>query len=228
MPNSRSHPLRNIRRYAGENEASLLIAWLNHSLSREAGCYKRVESLLRTAQQILMCTEYSPNANAFVFQGKLRTGNFERYPAGRWGEFGEAKRALNRQLARYRFWPQYTTSFKERAERKWVLSWRSSRHQGGVLRLDDNGAVAEFGEADAVISILNLCTSDYIAQVHQCECGRWFFQRFPQQSFCTKACQQKHNRANDVHRQHRRDYMRDYRKLVRSGKVSTRRRRLIG
>jgi hypothetical protein len=91
----------------------------------------------------------------------------------------------------------------------------------GVIDIDvfgggDFGRV-RFGENEAMEIVRRLDENGYLYRVRKCSCGRWFYAQFEHRSFCAEPCQQRHFRKTDQFREHRRDYMREYRlKLAKS------------
>lgn len=75
-------------------------------------------------------------------------------------------------------------------------------------------------EAQAVVYLLNLAELGLIDRIRQCGwCTTWFYARFKHQRFCKTECQQSAYAKTSDWREHRRDYMRKYRReLLQLGK----------
>ena len=68
-------------------------------------------------------------------------------------------------------------------------------------------------EAQAVVYLLNLAELGLIDRIRQCGwCTTWFYARFKHQRFCKTECQQNAYAKTTGWREHRRDYMRKYRR----------------
>jgi len=68
-------------------------------------------------------------------------------------------------------------------------------------------------EAQAVVYLLNLADLGLIDRIRQCGwCTTWFYARFKHQRFCKTECQQSAYAKTTDWREHRRDYMRKYRR----------------
>ncbi len=68
-------------------------------------------------------------------------------------------------------------------------------------------------EAQAVVYLLNLAELGLIDRIRQCGwCTTWFYARFKHQRFCKTECQQSAYAKTSDWREHRRDYMRKYRR----------------
>jgi len=74
--------------------------------------------------------------------------------------------------------------------------------------------------ADATWPMLQLVRQGYLNRVRSCQgCRTWFYARFGHQTFCGTVCQQKFYRSSPEWMAHRREWMRNYRQLTKSGKV---------
>jgi len=72
----------------------------------------------------------------------------------------------------------------------------------------------------AFSDILHLNSAGALGRIRKCHrCGRWFYAAKNHAKFCSPACQESHYRKNSDFKAHRKQYMRDYRELQKSGKV---------
>lgn len=68
-------------------------------------------------------------------------------------------------------------------------------------------------EAQAVVCLLNLAELGLVDRIRQCGwCTTWFYARFKHQRFCKTECQQSAYAKTPDWREHRRNYMRKYRR----------------
>ncbi len=68
--------------------------------------------------------------------------------------------------------------------------------------------------------VLQLIEQGATLKIRKCkQCSSWFFARFPPQEFCKTSCRVKHFTGTEEFKKKRRDYMRDYYSLQKSGKV---------
>jgi hypothetical protein len=73
---------------------------------------------------------------------------------------------------------------------------------------------------ETIWPMLQLVRQGYLNRIRSCqECRKWFYARFGHQTFCGTACQQKFYRSSPEWMAHRREWMRNYRQLTKSGKV---------
>jgi hypothetical protein len=124
---------------------------------------------------------------------------------------------FNDLISRFKIFPRLidTESFEE-----WGFRWElvhaprkelnPRAHRESKWTTDD---------LDALFAIVRLAQSAYLSRMKQRHCGDWFFERTYTQEFCTAKCRQWAFSKTDEFRAHRREYMRRYYKLQRSGNV---------
>ena len=70
----------------------------------------------------------------------------------------------------------------------------------------------------AVVAIKSLGEEGLLNRVRQCrKCRRWFYARVRHQEFCSVTCQQSHYRSSKEWKEHRRKWMRRYRRVIELG-----------
>jgi hypothetical protein len=184
------------RQYPGEHQAGLLIAWLEKNKSRERG--RRVASLLRDMRAALGM--YEPRWEPTPDGPFRRTISVE---AGR--EYERLQRRINRTLSYYRLSPEINF-YQPPHLTRWEVFW----HVPGTRMVYP--AVCN-SEPDAISAVLRLAEKGVVHRVRECrQCGRWLFARFEHQEFCGQKCQLAHYHSSDQWKDHRREWMRDYRR----------------
>jgi len=67
---------------------------------------------------------------------------------------------------------------------------------------------------DATLTLLSLSRDGRLDRIRQCkQCQRWFWARFARQEFHERVCQQKFYRSSPEWREHRSNWMREYRRV---------------
>jgi len=74
-------------------------------------------------------------------------------------------------------------------------------------------------DLDALLAIVRLAQWNMLSRLRHCHCKRWYFERIPNQQFCSAKCRQLMFSKSEKFRAHRREYMRRYYRLKTSGKV---------
>jgi hypothetical protein len=76
------------------------------------------------------------------------------------------------------------------------------------------------GEQLRVEAVIELGQKRLLSRMRQCQqCAKWFYARFSHQGSCSAKCRQSHYKTSKAFREKRREYMRQYYRLQRSGKV---------
>jgi hypothetical protein len=75
------------------------------------------------------------------------------------------------------------------------------------------------GEQVAAWGVVELAQSRRLDLIRQCACGKWFFAKRNDQKACTPICRHKAYEQTDAYKAMRREYMRVYYALKKSGKV---------
>jgi len=184
---SRSHRLRT-REFAGEFEAGRLIIWLRVN---EYGAEKRI---IRPSDD--QTSEFRRVHKILVLAKKaLALGRSSRSTeASKKSERARLLQQIEFHLRRY--------NFRLRVGDSLGPDWTER-----YLRPIDPS------EAQAVVYLLNLAELGLIDRIRQCGwCTTWFYARFKHQRFCKTECQQSAYAKTTDWREHRRDYMRKYRR----------------
>src|ERR1700751_1683266 len=174
------------RRYPGEDQASLLVRWLNHVHDEPKA---RVTTLIETGKELigLRFLDESPTASINPY-GKGVTGSPSAFANSR--RVAKLVRTINRTLATFKMFPRYGRALGS----SWRVSWvHTSNSHRRYIRVYAGGNSDEipFGEGDAVSSVLHLAEQGRLSQMRKCPCGKWFYARFIHQKFCATPCQQK-------------------------------------
>lgn len=70
------------------------------------------------------------------------------------------------------------------------------------------GWALEYDDMNAVFDIAQLGSAGILERVRKCRCGKYHFQRFAHQRFCSEKCRIAEFRTSDEARQKRNDYPR--------------------
>jgi len=71
----------------------------------------------------------------------------------------------------------------------------------------------------AAYSVIELARLGLLNRISQCACSKWFFGRFQHQRSCSATCRQKLYQKTETYKSSRREYMRNYYRLQKSGNV---------
>ena len=209
MNTKRSHVSRTKR---GESRAYFLIEWLNGTKGSLAN--KRVVDLIETFRELAEAQSAEFPRARLVPQSKLRATAAQLANVRK---FMVVRRKLKSQLKRYWFQPEQEWTSRG----SWIVSWRHSNKAGGIyITVSQQGDDVPVNEGDAVLNLFRLGEQGYFDRIQECQlCGKWLFARFKHQAYCSTKCQQQAYKSSEAWKQHRRDWMRGYRKLKSSGKV---------
>jgi hypothetical protein len=75
------------------------------------------------------------------------------------------------------------------------------------------------GEQKAVFAITRVVNEQLILHVRKCNCDRWYFARRADQRSCSPKCRHRLYEQSPEAKERRKQYMRDYYRLKKSGKV---------
>ena len=178
--------------FSGESQALRLTDWLNRN--RANSHYRRVVGILNAILEI---------HNAMAERGQVKVEERMRTVAkGKFRllepneETGKQAMEINRELQRYKMWPQFHPySVGDRL----FFGWSSKQHG-----------------SQAVLEIVHLCNEGLLNRVRRCrweECESWFYAKFNHQYFCQTKCRQAHHGGSSEWRAHRREYMREYMRM---------------
>jgi len=80
----------------------------------------------------------------------------------------------------------------------------------GHTNVEDYYVLQEIGDA---------ASRGLLEDILMCQCGTWLYKRVPAQRFCSAKCRLRAFKTSDRWKAHRREYMRQYYRLNKSGKV---------
>jgi predicted nucleotidyltransferase len=109
---------------------------------------------------------------------------------------------LNKQLAEYQTSPFVYTE----CDRTIFVDYEIAGHRCA-------------GESLAAYAVIELEKLHLLDRLGKCICGKCFFASFRHQRFCTAACRHKNYERTEGFKNRRREYMRNYYRLKKSGKV---------
>jgi len=201
MANTKSRWLDDERAYRGERPAKALVAWLN---AKQAGSWLHhrqhhrgvIEALLKDAQRVHK--EMSKHSDHHALMVAMKANLVPT-------EFSESLARLNGQLSAFTHTPSIEPyDFYDGRPVSWVVT-------GG-------SPLAIVGQQ--VDWVLELVFQKAILKVRTCQqCGTWYFARFDHQAFCSEGCRLKRHASTESFKERRRQYMKDYYHLKKSGKV---------
>ncbi len=169
-----------------------MLAWLNGNAARPAG--QRITGILEEMQ---LLEESYKATHEFLLHEPVPAETKGSPAWTRLRQWEKRLNHLNRSLHRYHFSPWL---FSPVLPKRWVVSW-------GRARSGMSGEEIEFLDV-----ILSFAKAGWLGRLRRCKnCEAWFFAKFRHQEFCSPGCQQKHYRGSDEWKQHRREYMRQYR-----------------
>jgi hypothetical protein len=185
------------REYPGEKHARLLIRWVNNSNPRDTQhYYPRDRITAASRNRVVFFLEH--------LQGlitRIEASTQEDLELDPPGDISILERLVNDQLQQY----LSTTSF-EIYGREWAFEEVISGNRPA-------------GEWIAIRSIVELAKLKLLDRIRRCTCGDWLYARFSHQHFCRPACRHRHYESSQEFKVQRRDYMRRYYRLKKSGKV---------
>lgn len=185
-------PSHLVRGHTVEWEGKPLVAWLNEASETES--HRWIADLLADIHWILRAwipaTEFGISSSGQAPEGKTAVTR---------KEWGKRYRRIQRRLRTVKMWP--------------VLS----RVDGSTDKVTFNYGCGDNPEARAVLALTRLGEHGVLHLIRCCaHCGKWFCARFRHQLYCSPQHQQSHYRSSEDWKEHRRKYMRGYRKLVES------------
>ena len=202
--------LGSTREYGAEREAHSLIEWLNAARTRPraGGSYSRI---LQVRTLLLQLNQIADLWRPAYRNPELmeRDTKYAKLMSEAYGISDQ----INAMLGGYRLTPDVEPRLGEGGV---YVRWKSAETGRGVIvRVSDYpGLEREMDEPDAAQKMLALSRSRYLGSVKTCSaCERWFYARFSHTKFCSRECQQRHFRTSAEFKEHKRQYMRDLRKL---------------
>jgi hypothetical protein len=180
------------KQFEGQKPGKSLVKWLNDPRLDP----KFLEKLLFEAQA--------------VFRGAVQYGNLEKLNVARNQKklppaFWDSYTRLNDTLAAFTYAPQI--DLQEFPEER--VSWILVAEKSPIALLSVQ-----------VRCVLQLIEQGAILKIRRCQqCKVWFFARSSNQEYCKTSCRIKHLTGTEKFKKHRREFMRKYNKLQKSGKV---------
>jgi hypothetical protein len=172
------------RTYRGEAEAADLLNWLN---ARKCG-QEEEHARDKVARVIALVQSMREQAQTLA----------RRKPSEGW---------LRDQNEVYEFFLEYTYSDRVDYDGESGLKWSVCHNR--EFSLDDVD-----GQAEAMATIRDLDKMGKLAQVRKCECGRYFFDRFPnrrprERRFCSTECRERFWEQSPDRQEQKRDWAKD-------------------
>jgi hypothetical protein len=127
------------------------------------------------------------------------------------------RQKFNRLLARYKVFPFL---YDAESSDSWIFRWElvdAPRRQ--LKRNKYAPPKATTDDLDALLAVVRLAQFGYLSRLNRCHCGNWYFERVSGQQFCSAKCRQWMFSKSETFRAQRREYMRRYYRLQRSGNV---------
>jgi hypothetical protein len=195
------------RNYGAETQASDLVMWLNQARSASHLSYER---LLKLRTLLGDASDLSMRYRRLNPRGDLGLPEFVV-------EAENLKDKINHLVRGYRLQP-HANELRLSAHR-WFFGWETPGKRtftamipGTIPGYEQQGR-REFGEASALMKLIEISQSGYLDRVKTCEqCAEWFYAKFSHARFCTRACQQNHFRSSSEFKAHKAQYMKDQRK----------------
>lgn len=194
--------LRQYRKMVPAMYAALLVAWLNAKPRRRA--QQRIISLLENLRSLVESDSQSATSRTAVVHlvrvvRPLRKAQRQSDPR---------LIAIHRELRSYRGFV-----FASSGWQGWQLGWECSRPIS-MAEMDKRAAAGTLSREQA-FDLISLISRDKgaLRLVRQCvRCHKWFFAQQSPNVYCSQDCQRKKYRSREEWLEHRRKYMRDYRR----------------
>jgi len=192
-------PSHVLRHSLGTYEGNLLTQWLNQP--RRTQDHRRIERLLDNLAMLFSVRAEGPPEGIAAMLQELGVQNRQIQV------FKQCAKEVERELARYRMRPVLRT-----------LDTTGKSKLAATLEF--NWDCGESPAARAVLLIMSPGNLGLVQRMRRChKCNRWFYGKFSHQDFCSPKCQQTHYKSSPEWREHRKQYMRKYRRLKESGAV---------
>jgi hypothetical protein len=184
------------RTYGGEEQTEFLIEYLNESpIPTMIGILRDVQRLSELGKQ---ATHKYPGEVAF------------RNPQQE-AEYDMLWKRIHAEFEKFHFYPRLT---RQKGNR-WETAWAHVHIPPAKGRPFHPDLPYPIPDAMAFRAIVLTAERGFLHRVRQCtQCRNWFYARFKHQEYCRTECQQKHYKASDEWKEHRREYMRGYRQLT--------------
>ena len=210
---NQKNPQKQLRQFQGEERAIGVVNWLN--TTQDSKGRDRITEILSTFHQVMTLVR--------------DVQQLEYKDAEGWYRWSPRVRVLTRKLdalMRYYtvapkvfFVPPSSDSSHTVVGTGWqpVPGSELAHHLANVPRdrVGDNSTrnvgrpILERTEAIAILEIHDFMRSGLIFKIHQCRCGKFFFQKFKTQRFCSEKCRIAEFRDSDEARLKRNAYARD-------------------
>lgn len=202
-----------IREYGVQSPAAPLIAWLNDARNAPQGR----KSHLRLSKLRDLLLDASKLSSFYQAQ---KSGPSREHPAFVIGA-ETLREQINGVLRYYKLQPS-VRELRLSAHR-WFIGWDVQRNGTFETTIPARGVPGlnfRFGEADAVMRLIELSQNGYLDRVRTCrQCGNWFYAKFAHGRFCKVSCQQESFRTSEDFRRKRREYMREQRRIERQASL---------
>lgn len=213
------------RTFFGEETAAQLLRWLNSNTASAS----RIERLLEAAERRGRVAAPAARTGLRLqvihgWTGKIAVDPRDVPVRGKSQEFREATEEINSILAEYKLTPKlWQSSFDQ-----WNINWTPARRVSPASKAEGPFSPVTTEEAYALLKLLELAGQGLISRVKKCDCGIWFYLRFPHQRFHLKECQQHRFRSDPTWKAKRREYMKRLRALHKQISLATKDRRRRG
>lgn len=198
--------------------------WLN--ASRGTDSHNRVVKIIDELRQIAIGMDRGLEGGKVVVHHRTKADQEAL------DDLGRRHSALNEYLSRYSFIPAITRVW---LARKWMFSTYShpddgqftfERHVSKKSRSAELSIQHKVTEADAVLHILILASTDELDRLKQCDlCFRWLYADRRHKEFCSAECRKKKYSGSSRFKEYRKQYMRNRRSSDKSLTKRTSRRR---
>jgi hypothetical protein len=180
------------RHSRGKRAGRALVAWLNQPRFSK----KFVEDLLEEAKVVFQYLEKYGDSRQFWAAAKGK-----EIP----GRFWECYESLGEKLAKFTKEPSIDLSEVYEGN---PITWTTKEIPSVALFSSELGWILELIDQNAV------------GKIRRCQqCTKWYVARVSHQEFCGSLCRGKAHSQTEAFKERRREYMREYYRLQKSGKV---------
>jgi hypothetical protein len=189
MSRHKRHDREKRRTFSGEEDAELVLDWLNN-VKRDT-TFNTDGELVATRTQILEILDVMQDHVAWIKElPEWPPTETDDVPFGSWEPFAD----LNEMLVSYTFCPVFVPDARERR-------WRVEKAASSRRNPD---------EVFAVHALVDLAKQGRIDRLKECACGRWYYARFSHQRFCSAECRVKFWEDSEERKEQKRDRARKY------------------
>jgi hypothetical protein len=116
---------------------------------------------------------------------------------------------FNDLISRFKVFPRLIDT---ESSEEWIFRWELVHAPRKELKSMAARSKRRMDDLDALFAIV-------LSRMMQCYCDKWYFERTCSQQFCSPKCRQSVFSKSEEFKAHRREYMRRYYKLQRTGNV---------